>query len=205
MNRIVYPKLFKSYGQGSIIASNCTILTASKIKIENNVFIGERAHISAELIIEDNVMIGPRSTMIGGSNLFGISGISNRFIEQELAHLNIKSKIDGKIKIEKDVWCGASIIILKNSIIGYGAVIGAGSLVHGEIAPFTVNVGSPARPIKKIFNDVDLRKHLSLLKETNARIENIISRRNHILKTLKKESIITINNSSLIEELISNS
>lgn len=156
------------------------------------------------MVIKDNVMIGPRSTIIGGSNIFGISGVSNRMIEHQFAHLNIKSQIDGTIIIDKDVWCGANITILKNSIIGYGAIIGAGSLVYGEIAPFTVNVGSPARPIKRIFSDIDLRRHLSLLKEDRNVIESIIEKRKEILSKRKEDGIITINNDRVITSLRAN-
>ncbi len=149
-------------------------------------------------------MIGPRSTIIGGSNIFGISGVSNRLIENQFAYLNIKSKIDGIVQIDKDVWCGANVTILKNSIIGYGAIIGAGSLVYGEIAPFTVNVGSPAKPIKRIFSDTDLRRHLSLLKEDRNVIEGIIEKRKEILSKKKEDEIITINNDKIIASLKSN-
>jgi acetyltransferase-like isoleucine patch superfamily enzyme len=203
-NKIINPVVFETFGQGSVIANNCTILTPSKITIGKNVFIGERAHITARLIIKDNVMIGPRSTIIGGSNIFGISGVSNRFIENRFACLNIKSKIDGTIQIDKDVWCGANVTILKNSIIGYGAIIGAGALIYGEIAPFTVNVGSPAQPIKKIFSDTDLRRHLSLLKEDRNAIEDIISKRKEILTKKKKDEVITINNDRVIASLKAN-
>jgi acetyltransferase-like isoleucine patch superfamily enzyme len=53
----------------------------------------------------------------------------------------------GGIIIEDDVWIGANCAILDGSIIRKGAVIGANSLVYGEMPEYSVCVGSPARKI----------------------------------------------------------
>lgn len=43
---------------------------------------------------------------------------------------------------------GANAVLLPGVTLGEGAVVGAGSLVTGDCEPWTINVGSPARPIK---------------------------------------------------------
>ena len=53
----------------------------------------------------------------------------------------------GGIRIEDDVWIGANSVILEGAILREGCVVGAGSLVNGELAPYSINVGSPAKPI----------------------------------------------------------
>ena len=55
----------------------------------------------------------------------------------------------GGIVIEDDVWIGANVVLLDGAIVRRGCVIGAGSLVAGELPPYTVNVGSPARVVAK--------------------------------------------------------
>lgn len=52
------------------------------------------------------------------------------------------------IILENDVFIGARAIILKGVHIGQGAVVGAGSVVVKNVAPFTIVGGNPARPIK---------------------------------------------------------
>lgn len=52
------------------------------------------------------------------------------------------------IKIDEDVWIAAGCKILRGSHIRDGAVIGALSLVKGEIPAFGVAVGIPATVIK---------------------------------------------------------
>jgi maltose O-acetyltransferase len=54
------------------------------------------------------------------------------------------------IVIEDDVWIGARVIVLKGSRIGQGSVIGANSVVNGEIPPGSLAAGSPARVLRKL-------------------------------------------------------
>lgn len=56
-------------------------------------------------------------------------------------------KSKGGIVIEDDVWIGANCVILDGAILGQGCVIGAGSVVRGEVKPYTVNVGVPLKVI----------------------------------------------------------
>ena len=59
----------------------------------------------------------------------------------------------GDIILKNDVWVGQRVIIKGGVEIGDGAVIGAGSIVTKDIDPYTIVAGSPARPIKKRFDD----------------------------------------------------
>jgi acetyltransferase-like isoleucine patch superfamily enzyme len=49
----------------------------------------------------------------------------------------------GGIIIEDDVWVGANSVILDGAVIRRGAVIGAGSLVRGELAAYGIYTGNP--------------------------------------------------------------
>ena len=52
------------------------------------------------------------------------------------------------IIIEDNVWIGAHAIILKGTKIGTGSVIGAGSVVKGNIEKNSVIAGNPHKVIK---------------------------------------------------------
>jgi acetyltransferase-like isoleucine patch superfamily enzyme len=52
------------------------------------------------------------------------------------------------VRIGKNVWIGSNCMILAGAIIGDHSVIGAGSIVTGEIPPRSLAVGSPARVVK---------------------------------------------------------
>lgn len=53
----------------------------------------------------------------------------------------------GGIVIEDDVWIGAGCILLDGAILRKGCVIGAMSLVRGEISAYSINVGNPLKTI----------------------------------------------------------
>lgn len=57
------------------------------------------------------------------------------------------------------VWIGSQVILLPGTTIGEGAIIQAGSVVHGAIPPFAIAGGNPA----KVFAQRDV-EHFNRLK-----------------------------------------
>jgi virginiamycin A acetyltransferase len=53
----------------------------------------------------------------------------------------------GGIVIEDDVWIGANCVLLDGAVLRTGCVIGAGSLVRGEVPAYTVQAGAPLAQI----------------------------------------------------------
>ena len=54
------------------------------------------------------------------------------------------------IVIEDKVWIGSNVVVLPGVRIGYGSVVGAGSVVSRDIPPMTVAVGTPCRVLRAI-------------------------------------------------------
>ena len=59
------------------------------------------------------------------------------------------------IVIEDKVWIGSNVVVLPGVRIGYGSVIGAGSVVSKDIPPMVVALGIPCKPVREI-TDEDL-------------------------------------------------
>ncbi|MEU6851115.1 sugar O-acetyltransferase [Actinacidiphila alni] len=59
------------------------------------------------------------------------------------------------VVIEDKVWIGSNSVVLPGVRIGYGSVIGAGSVVSRDIPPMVVAVGVPCRVLRPI-TDADL-------------------------------------------------
>lgn len=53
----------------------------------------------------------------------------------------------GGIVIEDDVWIGAGCVVLDGAILRQGCVVGALSLVRGEVAAYSIQAGNPLRLI----------------------------------------------------------
>ncbi len=66
-----------------------------------------------------------------------------------------------RIRIGHDVWIGHGVIIMPGVNIGTGAVIGSGAVVTKDIAPYTIAVGVPAKPIKTRFCEETIHRILA--------------------------------------------
>lgn len=171
-------KLFKSCGINLLASFSTSHFSFNTIDIGNNVFIGSNAWFSAHLSIGNNVMFGPSCKAIGGDHVFGVIGMSNRFLKPS------STSVNKGITIEDEVWCGANVIILKGVILGMGSIIGAGAVVSRSTPPFTVNIGNPSKVVKLIFSDEQLIQHLSGLGYSDVFVDEVVNRRRFMLKQL---------------------
>lgn len=64
-----------------------------------------------------------------------------------------------EVEIGDFVWIGSRVMILPGTKIGEGAIIQGGSVVHGEIPPYAIAGGNPAKVFK--YRDI---KHFKKLK-----------------------------------------
>ena len=104
--------------------SGVTIMCAKRVVLGRNVALG------ANVTIYDNDMHA-----------------INPYVRQFDNDTNVVTK---DVIIDDYVWIGAHSIILKGVHIGRCAVVGAGSVVTGDIPPLTVYAGNPAKYIKDI-------------------------------------------------------
>ena len=74
--------------------------------------------------------------------------------------------------VGNDVWIGQHVTILPGIHIGDGAIIGANSVVTGNIPPYTVAAGNPCRVVRPRF-DPELTKYLLKLQWWNWDTEKI--------------------------------
>lgn len=116
-------------------------------------FLGDRLIIGKFCAIAKGVefiMNGANHRMCSATTYpFNIMGGGWEAFSPSLDDLPLK----GDTVVGNDVWIGQNVTVLPGSRIGDGAVIGANSVVSGEIPPYTVAVGNPCRVVKKRFDD----------------------------------------------------
>ena len=102
-----------------------------------------------KLIIGNYCSIGPDCVFIlGGEHnyrLISTYPFENMFLDK------VESFSKGPVVIEDDVWIGYGVKILSGTHLGQGAVIAAGSVVSGNIPPYAIAGGAPAKVIKYRF------------------------------------------------------
>jgi len=59
----------------------------------------------------------------------------------------------GDIEVGHDVWIGRGARILSGVTVGNGAVVGAAAVVAGDVRPYAIVVGNPAREVRRRFGE----------------------------------------------------
>lgn len=113
-------------GEGIVMGANSAVDAYS--------FIGSSGFIS----IGQNVIMGQRVGFHPENHDFDRTDIPIR--EQGTTRQGIT--------IEDDVWVGSNVIFLDGTHVGRGSVIGAGSVVRGNIPPYSIAVGVPAKVVR---------------------------------------------------------
>jgi acetyltransferase-like isoleucine patch superfamily enzyme len=96
-----------------------------------SVEIGARALIGADVMIFDTDFHNPEA-------------VGRRYAASDW------KRISAPVTIGDDVFIGTRAIIQKGVSIGEGSIIGAGSVVVGNVPPYTIAAGNPARTIWKV-------------------------------------------------------
>lgn len=104
-------------GEHSVVNSGCVLYTGNGIRIGNHVAIAANTTFAPV-----NHAFRDRSRLISEQGF-------------------LPSR--GGIVVEDDVWIGANCVLLDGTLLRRGSVIGAGSLVRGEVAAYTVHAGNP--------------------------------------------------------------
>ncbi|HBO5727830.1 type B chloramphenicol O-acetyltransferase [Pseudomonas aeruginosa] len=68
----------------------------------------------------------------------------------------------GDTLIGHDVWIGTEAMFMPGVRVGHGAIIGSRALVTGDVEPYAIVGGNPARTIRKRFSDGDIQSLLEM-------------------------------------------
>lgn len=126
--------------KGSCLYEFCYILNN-----HGNFSIGRNSHLGAfcyvnvcygNVMIGEDVAVGPGTKIIAYSNYY--------HPEKKVTEV----KITGDILIKNNVFLGANCTILPGTIINENVIVGAGSLVEGELEANAIYVGIPCKKVK---------------------------------------------------------
>lgn len=160
---------FISFGKGVTLGKNVTIdgLSREGVVIGDGVNIGPYTIIEASGTITNlgkGIRIGQYSGVGGFSFIGGAGGVvigKNVIMGQWVSFhpenhnygsLDLPIRLQGVsrkgIIVGDDCWIGAKVTFLDGALVGEGCVIAAGAVVRGEIPPYSIAAGVPAKVIK---------------------------------------------------------
>ncbi|EKF20671.1 CatB-related O-acetyltransferase [Nitratireductor pacificus] len=121
------------------------------------------------LIIKNFVAIAHRATFIMNGANHLMSGFStypfNIFgngWEKDFDASAYLAASRGDTVIGNDVWIGREARIMPGVTIGDGAVVGAHAVVAGDVPPFAIVAGNPARIVRRRFDDATVANLLDI-------------------------------------------
>ena len=170
ITRPYWQRRFHSLGKGSIvhrpggvfgahqiaIGSSSLILAGCYLSVETPAWdtpgpvltIGDRVGIrpycmisaSESIVIEDDVILGAFTSVIDSDHTFA-EGRPN------VMHNSVAS---APIRIGRGTWLAERVAVLRGSSIGRCCVVGANSVVRGELPDYSIAVGAPARVVGEV-------------------------------------------------------
>ncbi len=128
------------FGKGSVIDSFVKVKPAGG---SGDLIIGERTVINSCCVLYtgNGIVIGNDVAIAANCVFAPVNheyGSKDKLIRDQRFR---PSK--GGIVIEDDVWIGAGSVILDGAVLRKGCVIGAMSLVRGEVQPYSICYGNP--------------------------------------------------------------
>ena len=118
------------------------------VEVQKGVTIGRRCKISSHtficegVTIEDEVFVG-----------HGVTFTNDVYPRATTATGSLQTEADWKVEptlVKRGASIGSGATILPRLTIGEGAIVGAGSVVTRDVAPFTIVAGNPARLLRQV-------------------------------------------------------
>lgn len=119
---------------------------ANFIKLQTDMHMGERAHISRGCIFERSVTVGPDAHLGEFVTILSTSIIGYDVHIGDYCQIGSFVFVGGGARIGNDVVIHTHATVLPGVQVGDGAVIGAGSVVIRDVPPGVTMLGNPAKP-----------------------------------------------------------
>lgn len=136
----VFPFNGFTLGKRSLIEDFCVVNNGvGPVVIGDDTIIGIGSVIIGPVVIGNNVMLAQHVT---------VSGLNHGYqaIDQPPSRQKVVTR---QTIIDDNVWIGANAVVVPGVHVGKHSVVGAGSVVTKNIAPYSVVVGNPAKVVKQ--------------------------------------------------------
>lgn len=134
---LIYRKVFLLKAERDVVVHHgAEIRAAYKIRIGEGSIIGDEAKLDGRRVIE----IGRHVNLSTGVWIWTLDHDPQSPRFSSLGR-------GGRVTIGDRAWLSAGTIVLPGASIGEGAVVAAGSVVAGDLEPYSINAGVPARKV----------------------------------------------------------
>ncbi len=138
-------------GDGVLVDGKCSFTFAARYSPDPTLEVGDNTVLSHDcsFAVGRRITIGRHCLIANGVWMADTSGHPTDPADR-LAGLPPPAEKVRPITVGDNVWIGSRCVILPGTTIGEGSVISASSVVRGEIPPYTLVAGNPARPVSSL-------------------------------------------------------
>lgn len=111
--------------------------------VDRTACLGVGSHVLAGALLAAEVQVGEGCIINHSVNIDHESTVGDG------VHIAPGAVVSGLVRIESCAFVGAGSVILPRLTIGAHATVGAGAVVTRSVAPHTIVVGNPARPLTR--------------------------------------------------------
>lgn len=138
MRRMCANRLFDATGAEVNVEQGAVFGSGKGVHLGSYSGIGIDAEIHGPVTIGNDVMMGPRCTIISRDHSF--TDVTKPMRKQGFGEFR-------PVVIEDDVWVGANVTITAGVRVGRGSILAAGAVVTHDTPPYSIVAGVPARVI----------------------------------------------------------
>jgi acetyltransferase-like isoleucine patch superfamily enzyme len=132
-------------GEGALFEPGVWITApgSARVSIGEGTFLNRNVMVAAQQLVE----VGAHCMLANGCF---VTDANHRFDDSHkpITWQGFDSK--GPTRIGDNCWLGANVVVTSGVTIGERCVIGAGSVVTGDIPPYSIAAGAPARVLRAI-------------------------------------------------------
>lgn len=126
---------------GTVVLGDYTLVHGVRIICDSRIEIGDYSLLSWSVLLMDSYRL-PFDPVERRAVLEAVPRRALRYLDASMPAR--------PVTIGSNVWIGFGACILPGVSIGEGAIVGARSVVTGDIPPYTIAAGNPARVVKHI-------------------------------------------------------
>lgn len=135
-------------GDRSIVSEGCWFNVNRRSGNEPSIVIGDHCYVGRRSFFNagKKIVIGPYCMISNDSNIIGSD---HDFSDPFRPYISATVTADKVIRIGPNCWLGSNCTVLKGVSIGFGSLIGAGSVVTKSVPPLSIAVGNPCKVINR--------------------------------------------------------
>lgn len=165
LNRLrsnLYQKQFKHTCHSSRINYTVIVYNPDNLFMDENTNIdagGVIMNTRAKFIMKKNSGAAIGLLAITGNHMSIVGKNLKQVTDRVKDEIDVNKEMDRDIVVDEDVWIGSHVTLLSGSHLGRGCEVGAGSVVRGNVPPYSIVIGNPCKVVGFRFSPEEIIEH----------------------------------------------